>query len=227
MYDTGTGELVIAGLPSVIPIRLGKTGQYGQVQVDLTRLPLVALQYLILYGMKQATNDKMATKTDKHGAILSDDMIRAKVAERVEGWYAGVVRQRGGGKTLIGVDRVRAEAHTLALEVLKKEYQAKGYMVNIPKGTKDRHLFVANRFRSNRGMPPFTREEWLDNFLSSPGGKILMNRAERNVREADESIVEGDSLLSMLEDINAADSEGDGDTGDAGVAGDGEGEQAA
>jgi len=131
MYDSGNGILTITGLPPVLPINLGKTGQYGRVDVDLTRLPMVALQYLILYGIKQATNDKMATKTDKNGA-LTNKQIRDKVVARVDGWYQGVVRQRGGGTTKLGVDRVRVEARKLAFEVLKLQFDKKGYMVNIP-----------------------------------------------------------------------------------------------
>jgi len=210
MYD-----IIITGLPQVIPIRLGKTGQYGQINIDLAALPNNALQYLILYGIKQAMNDKMATKTDKHGT-LTNDQIRDKVVSRVEGWYQGVVRQRGGA-TKIGVDRVRAEARKLAFEAIKVAYDKKGYMVNIPKGTKDRQLFVANRFRDQAGKEPFaTKDEWLDYFLALPTSAILMERAARNIKEENELAGEGDELLDMLKDIEGdTDDDGDDDADEA------------
>lgn len=175
-----------------LQIPLGRNGKYGMLDVELERLPQPVLQYVFEYGMRQVLNDAMAEKTDENGEALSTEAIVAKAEKRLEALYAGTLRTRraGDAETL---DPFEAEFHKLVRHHVTETMRAVGHFKGLPKGTKDRMMFVINTGRAKSGKAEVTFAEYAAWYATTPHGGKLQKEAERNLKARDE--IDVDQLM--------------------------------
>lgn len=167
-------------------VTLGRGGKYGRIEVDESRLNDEVKAYVWDYGLRQVLNDAMATKTiivkDDGGTVernLTDEEIVAKATKRLENLYAGVLRSRSEGEP---ADPFEAECYREAKRTVEASLRTKGLFKDVPKGTKDRLMFVVNRARAAAGKPEATEAAYLAEVLEGPAGADIKKRARAAIK---------------------------------------------
>jgi len=168
-----------------ISIPLGRGGKYGSLPVNTDAFNETVQRHIYDYGLRQILNDAMADKKDENGGALATDSIVAKAEKRLTALLAGDLRVRREG-TAEPADPNEAELHRLVKAKIHLTYTAKKFYADVPKGTKNRMLFVANMRRAAMGLPELMDDlEMVDAFLqTSPLADDLRKKAARNVKEA-------------------------------------------
>lgn len=170
-------KIEVTGITVTVP--LGRGAKYGHVDVELGRFNEAVHEYLYMYGLRQVLNDAMATKTDKDGNVLAPENIVAKAVNRLENLYAGILRSRSEGEP---ADPFEAECYREAKRTAEYYLRAKGQFKDVPKGTKDRFMFVVNRLRAAAGAPEADEAEYVAELLSGPAGAGIKKRARDAIR---------------------------------------------
>lgn len=175
-------------------ITLGRDARYGTMEVEPERFSPEVQRYIYDYGLRQVLNDAMAEKFEKdkkgefvldnHGnrIMLSDDVIRAKAEKRLDALYAGTIRTRGEEPT----NPIEAEVHAIAKDAINMAYKRAGLYAAVPKGTKNRMLWLASARAVMRGEKPIEDEaDMVARYLARlpDEGAGIRERAERNVAE--------------------------------------------
>lgn len=175
-------------IPDTTTIPLGRNAVYGQLAVDLQRLPPHVHDYVYAYGLRQVLNDAMAQKKDEDGNALTDDVIRAKAEKRLDNMYAGELRARGDAAE--PADPVEAEAYKLAKAAFTDAYKGvKG------EGKGDaRLLALVNETRAEHNAPPIAAlAEAIERYLDKhPDVRKL---AARNVKERSARAVSAEDFI--------------------------------
>lgn len=168
-------------LPDNLTIALGRAGKYGTMPVAAnTFLPNVQ-RHIYEYGLRQIINDAMADKTDDDGAALPDDQIVAKAQKRLDNLYAGELRSRRDAEP---ADPVEAECYKIAKDELTAIFKKAN--VTVPKGTKDRLLYMVNASRAAQGKTELDAlGDVISMYLAGPKGDAVRKKAARNVKERD------------------------------------------
>lgn len=163
-------------------IPLGRGACYGTLAVEDEKFSDAVRAHIFEYGLRQVLNDAIAQKKTDDGEAIPTDQLVAKAQARLDAFYRGEVRTRG---TAEPADPVEAELARLAKDTILALYRKLGEMTDVPKGTKNRLLFVANRRRAARHQPELADDaEMIRVFLeSSPQAAALRKQAERTVRE--------------------------------------------
>jgi hypothetical protein len=174
-------------------VPLGRNGKYGRMQVELSRLNSVVNDHIYDYGLRQILNDAMADKTDDDGNQLPTDQIVAKAQKRLDALYAGDLRVRRAGDAE-PADPVEAEIARSVKAIMHNVYTEIGAYKSVPKGTKNRLLWVANDRRVQKNLEPFeTLQEAIDEYMSkSPKAAAIRKEAERTVKMRADA---GDELI--------------------------------
>jgi hypothetical protein len=174
-------------------IPLGRNAKYGYADVDVTRFVSNVHQHIYDYGLRQLVNDAMADKTDDDGNALPTDQIVAKAQKRLDSLYAGDLRVRRAGDAE-PADPVEAEIARSVKAIMHNVYTEIGAYKSVPKGTKNRLLWVANDRRAQKNLEPFeTLQEVIDEYMSkSPKAAAIRKEAERTVKMRADA---GDDLI--------------------------------
>jgi hypothetical protein len=154
-FETDTTDIMV--LP------LGRGSKYGTMTVDCHRFNDEVNAFVYVYGLRQIINDAMATKTDSDGNELSDAEIVNKAAKRLENLYAGVIRTRGDSSD--PTDPVEALAWGEAKKTMEALLRKADQWKDIPKGTRNRLMFVLNRARVVAGHEEIDEESAINTFL--------------------------------------------------------------
>jgi hypothetical protein len=174
-------------------VPLGRNGKYGQLDVDGEKFNETVNRHIYDYGLRQLLNDAMADKTDDDGNQLPTDQIVAKAQKRLDALYAGDLRVRRAGDAE-PADPVEAEIARSVKAIMHAVYvEIKAY-ANVPKGTKNRLLWVANDRRAQKNLEPFeTLQEVIYEYMSkSPKAAAIRKEAERTVKMRADA---GDDLI--------------------------------
>jgi hypothetical protein len=174
-------------------VPLGRNGKYGTLQVDGEKFNETVDRHIYDYGLRQLLNDAMADKTDDDGNMLPTDQIVAKAQKRLDALYAGELRVRRAGDAE-SVDPVEAEIARSVKAIMHNVYTEIGAYKSVPKGTKNRLLWVANDRRAAKSLPPFeTLQEVIDEYMwKSPKAAGIKREAERTVKMRADA---GDELI--------------------------------
>jgi len=166
-----------------ITIPLGRGGKYGSLPVNTDAFNEKVQRHIYDYGLRQLLNDAMSDKKDDDGNTLTTDNIVAKAEKRLTALLAGDLRVRR--ESAEPADPVEAELHRLVKLTINSAYTAAKFYVDVPKGTKNRMLFVANRRRASQGLGELESDaDLIDVFLdTSPKAADLKKQAARNVKE--------------------------------------------
>lgn len=167
-------------LPTIMQIPLGRAAKYGQLNVELERLPYQVKDYIFEYGLRQVLNDAMATKTDEDGNVLTAEEIVAKAEKRLANLYDGTLRSRSAGDAE-PLDPFEAECYRIAIADLQSIFRAGGKFKGLPKGTKDQLMFVVNAERAKQGLGEIDRPEMVKLFMAK-NGKAVEQRAKANLK---------------------------------------------
>lgn len=174
-------------------IPLGRAGKYGTLEVETERFSAEIHDYIYAYGLRQVLNDAMAEKKAEDGSALPDDEIVAKAQKRLDNLYAGVLRTRGESEPF---DPFEAECYRLAKANIEADFRKAGKMKDVPKGTKDRLLFVVNRELAAQGKAAVPDVATLvAKYLNGPRGADVKKNA-RAILKARES--DADDLLGSV-----------------------------
>jgi hypothetical protein len=175
------------------PVPLGRNGKYGTMQVDGEKFNETVDRHIYDYGLRQILNDAMADKTDDDGNMLPIDQIVAKAQKRLDALYTGDLRVRRAGDAE-PTDPVEAEIARSVKAIMHNVYTEIGAYKSVPKGTKNRLLWVANDRRAAKSLPPFeTLQEVIDEYMSkSPKAAGIRREAERTVKMRADA---GDDLI--------------------------------
>jgi hypothetical protein len=182
-------EIEIVG----VDIPLGRNGKFGRMMIDAQRFAPNVNEHIYVYGLRQILNDAMADKTDDDGNALPTDQIVAKAKKRLDALYAGDLRVRRAGDAE-PADPVEAEIARSVKAIMHNVYTEIGAYKSVPKGTKNRLLWVANDRRVAKSLPPFeTLQEVIDEYMSkSPKAAGIRREAERTVKMRADA---GDDLI--------------------------------
>lgn len=161
-----------------ITLDIGKKVRFGSIEIDLDRMPQIALNYIFNYGLRQTFNDKVADKTDNKSPTkeqLTAEQIVAKAQARLDALYAGTIRVRSAG---IATDEYELEAFKEMKRHLIAQLNKAHKMDNIPKGTKDRFMYAVNRMMADNGKPETTEREYLlDRLTNTKIGQVIREQA--------------------------------------------------
>jgi hypothetical protein len=146
-----------------VVIPLGRASRYGTMTVDCSRFNDEVHTFIYMYGLRQIINDAMATKVDADNKPLSDAEIVAKAQKRLENLYEGVIRTRAD--TSEPADPVEALAWGEAKKTMEALLRKADQWKDIPKGTRNRLMFVLNRARVAAGHPEIDEESAINTFL--------------------------------------------------------------
>jgi hypothetical protein len=182
-------EIEIVG----VDIPLGRNGKFGRMMIDAQRFAPNVNEHIYVYGLRQILNDAMADKTDDDGNVLPTDQIVAKAQKRLDALYAGDLRVRRAGD-VEPADPTEAEIARSVKAIMHNVYTEIGAYKSVPKGTKNRLLWVANDRRAAKSLPPFeTLQEVIDEYMSkSPKAAAIRKEAERTVKMRADA---GDDLI--------------------------------
>jgi hypothetical protein len=147
----------------VMVLPLGRGSKYGTMEVDCSRFNDEVNAFIYVYGLRQIINDAMATKTDSEGNELSDAEIVAKAQKRLDNLYEGVIRTRGESSE--PTDPVEALAWGEAKKTMEALLRKADQWKDIPKGTRNRLMFVLNRARVVAGHEEIDEESAINTFL--------------------------------------------------------------
>jgi hypothetical protein len=174
-------------------VPLGRNGKYGTMPVEGDRFNDTVDRHIYDYGLRQILNDAMADKTDDDGNALPTDQIVAKAQKRLDSLYAGDLRVRRAGDAE-PADPVEAEIARSVKAIMHNVYTEIGAYKLVPKGTKNRLLWVANDRRAQKNLEPFeTLQEVIDEYMSkSPKAAAIRREAERTVKMRADA---GDELI--------------------------------
>jgi hypothetical protein len=184
-------ELIIP-VDRIITLPLGRNAAYGTLDVDTTRLPANATEYVWLYGLKQVINDAMATKVDKDGKDLSAQEIADKADAKLQALYDGTLRMRGESTPS---DPYEAQAYREAKIYVVAALNKRGAMKSIPKDTKNRFMYAVNRELAKVGKPEMDEGAYLAMVLDGKQGASIRERARRIVDERRDTELEMDDLI--------------------------------
>jgi hypothetical protein len=164
-----------------------------ECRLMLSRLNSNVNDHIYDYGLRQILNDAMADKTDDDGNQLPTDQIVAKAQKRLDALYAGDLRVRRAGDAE-PADPVEAEIARSVKAIMHNVYTEIGAYKSVPKGTKNRLLWVANDRRVQKNLEPFeTLQEVIDEYMSkSPKAAAIRKEAERTVKMRADA---GDELI--------------------------------
>jgi len=161
-----------------ITLDIGKKVRFGSIEIDLDRMPQIALNYIFNYGLRQTFNDKVADKTDNKSPTkeqLTAEQIVAKAEARLQALYDGTIRVRSAG---IATDEYELEAFKEMKRHLIAQLNKAHKMDNIPKGTKDRFMYAVNRMMAANGKPETTEREYLlDRLTNTKVGQVIRQQA--------------------------------------------------
>jgi hypothetical protein len=146
-----------------VTLPLGRGAKYGTMEVDLTRFNDEVNHFVYIYGLRQIINDAMATKVDSNDFPLSDAEIVAKAQKRLDNLYEGVIRTRGDSSE--PADPVEALAWQEAKKSMEAKLRSADQWKDIPRGTRNRLMFVLNRARVAAGHPEIDEESAISTFL--------------------------------------------------------------
>lgn len=164
-------------------IPLGRAGKYGSLEVECQRFAEHVHDHIYNYGIRQLLNDAIADKTDDEGVALPVDQLVAKAQKRLDTLYSGELRTRGDAAE--PVDPVEREAWNLAKAKLVEHAKSTPEWSKVPKGTKDRLMYVINVRRVARGEAESTLQERVEHVLGTM--PTLRESAKRIVRERGKS----------------------------------------
>jgi len=173
----------------ILSVPLGRDAVYGTLSVDTTKFADHIDRFLYEYGIRQVLNDAMSDKKDKDGNTLSVQAIVAKAEKKLDALYAGELR-----KSAEPADPFGAECYRIAMADIAANLKPKA--TNIPKGTKDRLLFVVNREAAKAGKPEMDREGLFDWYMSKNRASVE-KRAKANMAERDKA---GDAIANLFAD---------------------------
>lgn len=164
-------------------IPLGRNAKFGHLDVDTERFNETVHMHVYVYGLRQILNDAIADKTDDNDKPLGGAELVAKAQKRLDTLYSGELRTRRD--TAEPADPIEAELFRMIRASLVAAAKQTPQWANVPKGTKDRPLWVLNtravaRHETERDWPGFVAgalERMLD------GGKKLRAAAARIVKE--------------------------------------------
>lgn len=174
-------------IEDIVTIPLGRAAKYGTMPVNVTMLPEHVKTYVFEYGLRQVLNDAMAEKKDDDGNDLPDAAIVAKADKRLKNLYEGVLRSRTAGEP---IDPFEAECYREAKRTVEQALRAKGLFRDIPKGTKDRFMFVVNRARAAAGKPEIEEAAYVAEVLALPMGEAIKRRAKAAMKARDEANID-------------------------------------
>lgn len=196
----GRDETGVYQMPNTIEIDeaysipLGRAGKYGQLDVNTSKLPAMVHLYLYEYGLRQVLNDAMATKTDDDGNALTVEEIVAKAQKRLQNLYDGTLRARSAGDAE-PADPFEAECYRLAIADLNATFRDAGKFKGLPKGTKDKPMFVINAERAKQGKEEITRADAVAAYLGTKKGADIKKVAAQNLKRRAE---DSDDLLASI-----------------------------
>lgn len=173
-------KIEVVGITVTVP--LGRGAKYGHMDIELGRFNEYVHEYVYMYGLRQVLNDAMATKTDGDGKALSDEEIVAKATKRLENLYAGVLRSRSEGEPS---DPFEAECYREAKRTIDAQLRSKGLYKDLPKGTKDKFMFVVNRLRAGMGKGEIDEAAYIVTVLAGPLGADIKKRARAAIKGRD------------------------------------------
>lgn len=171
-------------IPDRETLSLGRNGSIGTLEVDWDKMPQEVLDHIWRVYSAQFFTD--AANAGGRQASQSERLALAQ--KKLAAAYAGELRARRGEN--LPADPLEAEEYRLAKIELEAILTAKGAFKDIPKGTKDRLLFVINREAAKRGKSEVSLNEAIDAFLSGhPAGQKVKKQAKENLeaRQAPES----------------------------------------
>jgi hypothetical protein len=181
--------MMLIEIPDNKIVGLGRGGKFGEMSVDRTKFAAAVAQHIWDYGERQILNDAMADKTDDDGNMLPTDQIVAKAQKRLDALYAGDLRVRRAGDAE-PADPVDAEIARSVKAIMQAAYKDE----TVPKGTKNRLLFIANKRREAKGLSTFdTIQAAIDEYMAkSPKAAGIRREAERTVKMRADA---GDDLI--------------------------------
>lgn len=176
-----------------VNVPLGRNAKFGNMLVRVESFSETVHEHIYSYGLRQILNDAMADKTDDDGNMLPTDQIVAKAQKRLDALYAGDLRVRRAGDAE-PADPVEAEIARSVKAIMHNVYTEIGAYKSVPKGTKNRLLWVANDRRAQKNLEPFeTLQEVIDEYMSkSPKAAAIRKEAERTVKMRADA---GDELI--------------------------------
>ena len=176
-------------------VPLGRAGKFGHIDADCEKFPEAVQVHIYKYGLRQILNDAMADKKDENGNIVPVNELVAMAQKRHENLLKGELRARREGEAEI-FDPIKSEAFKLLRAKLHEQYLAANLYKIVPKGTKDRTLFVLNHGLKAKKLPTFedAQSAW-ETILSkeTPLAKSIWAAAEKIVNEK-EKVVNLDEL---------------------------------
>lgn len=131
---------------------LGRAGKFGKLEVEADKFAPNVQKHIYEYGLRQILNDAMADKKDEDGNVVAIPQLVAMAQKRLDVLYSGELRSR---REEDFVDPTTSEAFKLLRAKLHEGYNAAGLYKSVPKGTKDRTLFVLNAGLKAKKLPPF------------------------------------------------------------------------
>lgn len=164
----------------VIAIPLGRAGKFGTLQVDTSRFTDTVQHYVYQYGLRQCLNDAIATKEDKDGVDLTVDQLVAKAKARLQNLYDGVLRARVAADAE-PADLFEAACFRIALQDVTQALRPK--FKDVPKGTKDRVLWLVNAARAKTGLEAFDRFGLYESVMAK-NGESVKRRAQEEIDAA-------------------------------------------
>lgn len=160
-------------------VPLGRASKYGTLTVECDKFAQHVHDHIYTYGLRQILNDAIADKTDDAGDPLPIDQLVAKAQKRLDTLYSGELRVRGDAAE--PADPVEAEAYRIAKAKLVELTKSTPEWSKVPKGTKDKLMYVINVRRTARGEEETTLQERIDNVLAN--NPSIRDSAKRIVRE--------------------------------------------
>lgn len=164
-------------LPETFTIPLGRAGKYGTLEVDALKFNADVNRYLYEYGLRQVLNDAMATKVDEDGNALTSADIIGKAVKRLENLYNGTLRSRSAGDAE-PIDPFDAECYRIVISDMQQILRLGLKFQGLPKGTKDKLMFVVNRDRAAAGKEEIDRAELVKLYMTGKNGKATEKRAK-------------------------------------------------
>jgi hypothetical protein len=174
-----------------ITIPLGRKAVYGTLNVNTDEFNDEVQRHIYDYGLRQILNDAMAQKfeTGDDGKStkvkLVNEIIVAKAQKRLDALLRGDLRRTSDEP----FDPVEKELYRLVRENRIAAWKKSGAWA-VPKNTKNRFLFVANKIATMGGKPGFENSgDFIEDFLGDEFSTLRKNftkLAERNVAEAEE-----------------------------------------
>jgi hypothetical protein len=182
-------------METTITIPLGRvtdgTAKYGTLNVDTSRFAQHVHDHVYVYGLRQILNDAIAQKTDDDGRALPDDQLIAKAQKRLDTLYSGELRVRRDAEP---TDPVEAEVYRIARTELMAAAKGTDEWKTVPRGTKDRALWVIATRATARDDVVDTWDAAIERYLQND------DRAKRIKREAARRVKEAQAAMTDMAD---------------------------